>query len=474
MPQSPKSHLTQTLETRFRRLLLSLVRPDGGHGVIVAFSGGPDSSALLHLFLSLKDELNLRIQAAHLDHGLRGKESDRDRQAAERAARDAGAAFHWSRVDCLALAKEKGMSIEEAGREARYEYFESIRQHTGADYIATGHTSDDNAELVMMNLLRGTGPQGLGGIPPARGHIIRPLLYFRRSELIEYLSEQRLSWVEDSSNLNRDMTRNRIRHDLIPRLSRDYNPAVKVALTRLARVMRDEQSVWDQLLDEARNKIGFMEKSGQVCMNISGLAGLPTALARRLIRSSFHSLTGDTKALSFDHVDFILNLTCLSGYKELDLPSGLKAWIENGQLSLGRPSPRPLQPFEYPLPVPGTVHLSALGLILRAEVHSRPQQIDIKGQHPWQAVLDFDRVSPPLTVRNARPGDRFQPLGMQGTKKLADFFIDAKIPARRRDKIPLIVDRQGIIWVGGLRPAERAKVAQETRKKLNLTIEEVL
>ena len=281
MSRPGPDHKVRDLKSRFREAFLALARPGRGESVLVAFSGGPDSTALLHLCLTVRDELGFDLSAAHLDHGLRGAEAERDRLAAQGAAERVGVPFYWDRVDCRALAREGSLSLEEAAREARYSFIERIGQEIGAVYAATGHTADDNAEAVLLNLLRGAGPRGLAGIPPVRqGRILRPLLGFWREELLDWLAARDLSFVEDSSNRDLNLTRNKVRHDMLPRLIRDFNPGLKAALVRTAAVIRDEEKVWDSLLSELRPRVGWEVRDGRVSMKSFEIAALDRALGQ--------------------------------------------------------------------------------------------------------------------------------------------------------------------------------------------------
>jgi len=465
---------TSGLETLFKQFLSDLAPIRSGQKVLVGFSGGADSTALLHLCLAVKDELGLWVNAAHLDHGLRGKEAESDRLAAETVADEAGVPFYWDKADCLALARWEGLSLEEAAREARYDFLKRIREQIGATYVLTGHTADDQAEAVLLNLLRGAGPRGLSGIPPVRdGYILRPLLNFWRKELTAYLTARGLTWVEDSSNQDLRLTRNRVRHELLPRLLQDYNPALKAALVRTAAVLRDEEDFWTKILAETKGQAGWRESADQVRMKTSVLKALDRALARRLIREAVRTLQGQTRALTFDHVEDILDRIVGGGPLGLDLPGPMRAWREGDDLvfGFGLENGPAVPDYEYPLPVPGSVHLAEIGWTIRAEVLDWSGDIDLAGIGPDRELVDSARLVLPLKVRNRRPGDRFQPLGMTGVKKLHDFFIDLKVPVRERFRTPLVVDRQGLVWAGGLRLADRVKITPKTRRIISLTLE---
>jgi len=465
---------TGDLGDRFRQAFWSLARSGPGPGIVVAFSGGADSTALLALSVEALRPSGARLIAAHLDHGLRGAESRQDRETAAALAGRLGVPFLYEEVEGRSLFNRPGgLSLEAAARRVRYRFLKRVREEQGADYILTGHTADDNAEAVLMNLLRGSGPAGLAGIPPVReGFILRPLLSFWREELEGYLAKQGLSYVQDGTNLDPAFTRNRVRHELIPYLVERYNPRVKEALARTARLMRDEEEAWAEALKQAEPKVSWQDLGGRVRLPARALAGLHRAVGRRLVREGVRRLLGRVWGFSLSRVDEVLDLADQGGEKGLDLPQGLRAWVEAGDLVLGFQTAAFPAEDEHVLAVPGRVFFEASGLEVVAELGPMEAKVDPKSGSPDVAHLDWDRLSPPLAVRPVRPGDRFQPLGMSGVKKVGDFFTDAKVPVHQRARVPLVVDREGIIWVGGYRPDERARLRPETRQMLTLTLRE--
>lgn len=459
----------QSVEDRFRSAFARLAQTRQSEGLICAFSGGADSTALLYLCLLLAEDLGLEITAAHLDHGLRGLEAKRDREAAEVRAGELNLPFVWEKVDCSKLAVVRGLSLEEAAREARYDFLERVRINSGARYIATGHTADDNAETILFNMIRGTGPAGLAGIPPVReGRILRPLLIFWKKDLVRYLKARGLTWVEDSTNTDLSYSRNRIRHSLLPQMEKHFNPAVKAALNRTAEIIRDEESAWQVYLERLKPAVSWTPGPDSVTMRISSLNVLHVAEKRRLIREGFRHVKGQLRALESGHVEAILNLLTGDKGRGLDLPGRIRAWTRDDFLFIGISRKEHETSFEYSLPLPGSVYIEEIGSGLESEIDRDPKDINPRNVGPDMAVLDFDRIEPPLMVRNLRPGDRFQPLGLKGTKKLHDFFIDAKVPASERREIPLVLDLKGIIWVVGLRVSERTRFSAGTKTALFL------
>ena len=467
----PNKHVTHALQKRFNASFRELARPEAGDGVVAAFSGGADSTALLCLGLRFARDTGLKVWAAHLDHMLRGEESTRDRLACESLAEKLDVPFIWERIDVRRAARTGSQSLETAAREVRYEFLENVRGRTGARFIMTGHTADDNVETLLLNLLRGAGPQGLCGMPPVRGPIVRPLLTFWREELTAHLLDMNIGWVEDGSNLDSVHVRNRIRRDLLPRLREDYNPSAGRVLERLTHLMRDEEKIWDRLLAEAGAAAGWSEEGDRVSLDANGLNGLEKALARRLVRAGVAAVKGNTMSLGLDHVAAVLDLAA-GDCGGMDLPGGIRAWCEEGRVWLGVPPPPETNTYNRVLEVPGRVEIPEQGLVITAEfgdgVASLPE-----GAGPDRVVMNQEAVNPPLRVRNAEPGDRFRPLGMEGTKKLSDFFTDLRIPSNRRWLRPLVVDDNGIIWVVGLRADERVRIAPAHTRVIILTRSEL-
>jgi len=450
-----------------------LARSGPGPGLVIAFSGGADSTALLALAAKALTPQGARLIAAHLDHGLRGAESRRDREAAEALARRLDVTFVFDEIEGGALLNRPGgQSLEAAARQARYGFLKRVRREHGADYILTGHTADDNAEAVLLALLRGSGPAGLSGIPPVReGFILRPLLDFWREELVAWLNERGLSFTLDSSNQDPAFTRNRIRHELIPHLAERYNPRVKEALVRAARLMRDEEEAWAEVLQNSGLASAWRVERGQARLPLDLLTGQHRAVSRRLAREGVRRLKGRVWGLTLAQVDEVLDLAGGEKGKGLDLAQGLRAWVRDGELILGTESAPAPTPWEKNLPVPGRVALPDIGLEIAAKLAPRDPSLDPRVDPPNMTHLDWDRLRPPLIVRSPRPGDRFQPLGFTGTKKVGDFFTDAKAPLHQRTKVPLVVDREGIVWVGGYRPDERARIRPDTRQVLTLVLQ---
>lgn len=461
-----------------------MLRP--GEKVVVAVSGGPDSLALLHLLWTLRDELGITLHVAHLDHGLRGEEAQADAEFVRGVAAGLGVPVTVGEVRVAELARVRGLSVEEAGREARYSFFREVMVATGAARVALGHNRDDQAETVLMRLLRGAGPAGLAGIPPVRGGwIIRPFLAVPRTAIEAYCREQGLSPRHDSTNEEDRFLRNRIRRDLLPLLESDYNPALRAALANLADILRAEEEWAGGMAEDVLAQV-MREEEGTVFLPVRVLGKAPLALRRRLVRLAAARVGPAGRVLPFEHVEQVLALLDAGAGRGVSLAGGLTAWREAEALALAGADPvgEPAVPFAYSLPVPGRVEVPEAGLWVSAEVREmdgapparpgagaagfRPPAADRPGE-THVAVLDADRVAAPLVVRNRRPGDRFWPLGLGAQKKVKEFFIDAKVPRRLRDRVPLVEAGGGVVWVVGYRVDERFRAGPATRRILVLT-----
>ena len=308
--------------------------PPGG-GVLAAVSGGADSAALLQALVLLSERLDTgSIGVVHVHHGLRGPEADRDAAFAERLAQSRGLPFFLSRVDAAALAREGGLCVEEAGRNARYAFFERVRKEEGFARVAVAHTADDNAETVLMFLLRGAGPRGLAGISPLSGNIARPLLSLSRRHVLDFCAQEGLDFFEDSTNLDLGYLRNRIRRELLPLIARDYNPAALDSLNRLASLMREEEDLLESLVSEALGRALAARSERAASLSLQALRREHPALRRRMVRAAVALVKGDLRRLSFSHVAAVL---ALSEGKTTHLPCGVTAQNSGGLLTIARP-----------------------------------------------------------------------------------------------------------------------------------------
>lgn len=438
-----------------------------GDAVLAAVSGGPDSVCMLHVLNGLKDELGFDLIVAHLDHTFRGEESRSDAEFVTKLAGALGLPCRSKAVNVPKFLLCHPMSKQEAARLIRYRFLKRVAKQEVCHVIATGHNADDQAETVIMRLLRGAGPEGLAGIPPVReGTFVRPLLTTWRSEIEGYLAQRGLSYRIDSSNLESRYHRNRIRHELIPYLE-DFNPGVKKTLVNLGTIMADIAAHLNTLTERAIRPLVRRVRLGEFALDLAGLAGYDVVLQRSILRRTFEGLRPDEGPLSFIHVENLLGLVRRGDVgASVELPDGARARVEHGCLVMTHGTgPRAIEDKE--LEVPGETLFEAAGLVITAEVATRTEM----APEPWaapadEAFFDMDGLEPPIRVRPRRQGDRFQPFGMDGTKNLKQFYIDSKIPLTLRPAVPVLCDRRRILWVVGVRRGASAPVTEATKRVL--------
>ena len=447
-----------------QRIPLSIERaaliPRGAR-VVVACSGGGDSVALAALLCEIEREADWSVAGLlHVNHGLRGASADGDENFCRQLARELGVPISVEHVDVAGRARAERISVEAAGHRVRYEVFERMVQGETADLVATAHTRDDQAETVLMRLIRGAGPGGFAGIRPRVGSVVRPLLDVRRGELREYLALRGLSHREDPSNRDERVLRNRVRHRLIPFLAEHFSPAITDVLARSAAIARDDDSWIDDAANAALERIVQCTEGG-LDVDAALLTVEPPAIARRVARNALER--AGERRVGFGHVERLRRLADAGGNApaSADFPgcrverhgSTLRLRGRLGRAALDEVSPG----FECSLAVPGEVEIAETGLRITAERGRRPARLVARGD---VVALPAGRISAPLTVRSRRPGDAFRPLGLGGrSKKLQDFFVDRKVPRDRRGTLPLVVDaRLGIVWVAGYGVSEDARM----------------
>jgi tRNA(Ile)-lysidine synthase len=438
-----------------------------GDRILVAVSGGPDSVALLFGLFTLKSEWDLKLYVAHLNHKLRGTESDEDQRFVRNLASRLKLEFFSNRVDVKKEAKRQKLSVEECAREIRYQHLEKIAQKIKADKIATGHQADDQAETFLMRLLRGAGGAGLSGIPPKRGKIIRPLIRTTRKEIESYLKANKITSRLDSSNYLPDFYRNKIRLNLLPKIKKEFNPKIVEVLNRTADIISTQQEYIEETCERILSDVGVIQQD-KIIIDLKKFSSYDICLQREMIRLCTSKLKGDLNRLSFDSVDRSLELIRQkkSG-KKIKLVG--KIWLELGEKELVFFVKKERKELDYLLTVPGEVELKDVKMRIKSEILKRLPRNFIP---PTQniAFLDMDKMQKPFRLRNRRKGDRFNPLGMKGTKTLADFFIDAKIPHHLREESLILTSKGGIVWVVGYRISEEFKVTEKTRKVLMVEV----
>ena len=447
-----------------------------GDRIVVAVSGGPDSVALLSCLVALSSRWNWDLNIGHVNHGLRGTESEEDADFVKKLGNHFGVPVSIREARLKKQdTKFAKQSLQAYAREARYQALETILQERNATKLALGHTADDQAETVLMWMLRGSGAGGLSGIPPKRGErIVRPLLDIPRSDILAYLEHRQLTYRMDSSNSQPVYLRNRLRQDLMPHL-KEYSPGLVNVLSRQAEIIRDDHAYLEIIAAEAFHQICVTEDEKRLQLDRTALLTLPIAIRRRVVRYALQQLKGNIHGLRFDVVQRLLggldhgqsgwtmNINNVDVTLEYDRLVFSKRWtILPDDLS-----PPPVR--EVGLDLPGEVVWPLTG---QRMVVSMNHAAEMASQsHKLEMYLDADTFTPELLLRSWRPGDAFCPKGFGGRqKKLQDFFSDMKLPRSQRAKVPLLVAPEGILWVVGLREDERFQVSTTTTSVVTATL----
>jgi len=441
-----------------------------GDKVVVAVSGGPDSTALLHILNRLREEWNLSLTVAHFNHALRGSESDRDAAFVENLAKLLMLPYRVGKGDIYSFKHQMKLSTEEAARVLRYRFLENTLKMEGAQRIALAHTADDQAEDILMKVLRGSGRLGLCGIPPVRDKIfIRPLIEVSRSQIERFLDQHALSYVIDSSNRDRRFLRNKIRLDLIPLLERTYNPKLKENIMQFSSILRDEEDWLQGIVAQEFLKISKCHDFAKVILDVGRFLDLHRALQLRLVRKAVETVKGNLRAIGFNHILDVLKLANqMHPSKMLNLPGGLIVRRSYKHIIFEKGSKEPVD-FLYLVSDLKPVAVKEVNQVMSFEVVDYNKDLNIELDNNV-AYMDYHKVNFPLIIRNIRAGDKFRPLGMGGFKKIKDFLIDCKIPKNMRKFIPLLAAGDQIVWIAGLRLDDRVKLTGDTRKILKVEI----
>jgi tRNA(Ile)-lysidine synthase len=446
-----------------------------GEQVIVAVSGGPDSVALLSVLLALHSSWDLCLWAVHFDHGLRGIESQNDAKFVKDFCDRIGIDLTIRNLDLQrSMARERGESLQQYASKVRYEALFRIADEKGAMKIALGHTADDQAETVLMWMIRGSGTGGLGGMSPVRNSsVIRPLLGFSRAEILGYLRDRELGYRIDSSNFNPLYFRNRLRHELIPVLKR-YNPNLIKVLSRQADIVREDHLYLEQLAAKAFDDLQRKDSADPLVLHRASLLALPLAIQRRVIRLALHTIGRMTYGPRFGSVEMILD-RIIDGQSGSSVVShGVRVTREydnilfefvGSELPIVQMWPTARQTVH----IPSQITWPLTGQTIEITVNPVSQE-SWKGDH-FRVNFDAATFSHSLVLRTWQPGDQFCPLGLGGKrKKLKNFFSDIKLERSKREKVPLLVAPEGILWVGGYRADHRFRVTEATREVLTATL----
>lgn len=434
-----------------------------GDRIVIGVSGGADSMALLNLLLDISKEKNISLCVVHINHGLRGEDADNDQRYVENFCRDNDVLCRSFKFNVADIASKEHLTSEEAGRKVRYTVFETVAREFSANKIATAHHMNDNCETLLFNILRGSGLTGLCGIRPLRGKYIRPLIKTSRDEIEVYLTEKNIHWCTDRTNSELLYTRNKIRLELLPYIKKRFNPSVENALQRLSELCADDNDFIDSTSKKILSDCIIDSDDKYIVLDKTDFRSQHLAVKRRIIRCVLEKLSVPLKDVHMVHIDNCIKMLCESESGAMINVGSCRVCLEQRGICFS--VTEKCGDFEYAVDIGSTVYIP------EANISVRVTEVKTRGASTKNLVyvgVDEDVAS--VTVRNRRNGDRIRPFGMTGVKKLKDLFIDKKIPISQRDKIPLFVYNNKIIWVGGCCISEDCRVTSATNKLLMLEI----
>lgn len=449
-----------------------------GDKILVALSGGQDSVCMLHLFKCLSFSWDLIVFAAHFEHGLRGDESLRDAEFTLSLAKSWNVNFFLERGDVKRFAEEKKISTQEAARILRYRFLEDVRQKSGATSIATAHTETDQAEELLMRLIRGAGLSGMSGIPLRNGFIIRPLLWARREDISSYVERMKLPFVSDSSNDNNHYLRNRVRHDLLPYIRENYNPSIEKTLGRTANVLSVENDSLDKIARRAYSASIRKKKDNQsnkeFFLDITNLTDLEEAVRCRVIKIFLGNAGVPAGKISSWHIDAIDNQVLNyvdRRFGEIYVPGGLKVVLEGSRLYVYQNEGRHLKgkgtvQESESFSIPGLgVYPAPRGGNLKITLMDSKSDFEISRFFPKPLFFDANNLEFPVFFRYRQAGDRFRPLGFSEEVRLKKFLVNRKIPLDLRDRIPILTRLGTIIAVVGVELSDLCRLDSRENKR---------
>lgn len=428
--------------------------------IIIGASGGPDSQFLIYLFDQIKEEYNLNIILAHLNH-LHRKEASFDENLVKETGQKLGMRVEIKRASMDDFAKSNKISAEDAGRRLRYDFFNELAANDKNSKIAVAHNMDDQAETMLFRMLRGTGLDGLAAMDYKNGRTIRPILSFQKSEILAYLDQNNIAYAIDATNLENDYTRNYIRNEIFPRFEQ-INSSAKSNFFNLSDLIKDDLEIINEIIEDLYKSIIISECDTYVKFDREGFENLSYNKKARLIRKAIFKLKGEIKDFSRENIDGFIGL--------FDLNTGKKVIKDDIAFSKNYRS------YDLELVTKEQKFNDILSLDLGQEIYFNgikiKASIALKKDSKDKDIgyFDLDKISFPLTVRTRKNGDRFKPLGMNHSKKLKDFFIDQKIDKNIRDEVPIILSNDEIIWLAGHRISEDYKVSNQTKNILKIEV----
>jgi tRNA(Ile)-lysidine synthase len=436
-----------------------------GDKVLVGFSGGTDSVAMLHILHDLQKELKFSLSAAYIDHKLRPRAAKREERFCKEFCRKCSIPFWSEAVDIPKLSSDNKTGIEETARIYRYRTLERLADEKDCAKIAIGHHREDRAETIIFNLLRGSGRMGVAGIPAKRGRIIRPLYDLTRLEIADYLEDHGLRFMTDRSNLSRKFTRNRIRRLIIPLMKKEVSQAAVENIVRFSEIIADEENYLNQMTKNIHDKLVSTTPGGKIRLDLSHKLEYDTWLRRRLAFKILADIGFDD--IEFAEVERIVALIDDDRQTRLSIRGGWMVETAGKNMYFYRPG-KEIE--NYRVKVPGRLQLKFPRAVIDFEFVDNIDVKELKPAAKATAFIDADKIRGNLHVSGLIEGARFHPFGRPGSKKVGDFLTDCKYPRPLRDEIPVVYDDDGLVWLAGLEIDDRVKVTNETGKVIRIEI----
>lgn len=440
--------------------------------ILIALSGGPDSICLLDIMIKLKDEYNLTLYAAHLNHRIRGIDAQEDSLFCQKICKKNNVTFFVKNIDIPELAVQQSRGVEEVARDVRYDMFFDIKNKLGINKIAVAHNLDDQAETMLMKMFRGSGIQGLRGIDYKRKDgIIRPLLDIYKSQINEYCDVNNLNPRIDKTNFESDYSRNKVRLDLIPYIENNYCENIKQILSRTANVIRDDYNYIEEVSKEHYELLVKNKSDDEIILDLPLLKNTDTAIQKRVIRLAILDIMGNLNNIENVHIVDSLSLLEKSDGKIINLPKNLKAYIKNEDYVITTKNQENEEiTYEYKIEINGKTVVNEIGLTVTTSVLPAKDSLALPVSK-YIKVFDYDKIVGSLYVRSRKIGDKLSPIGLTGTKKIKDILINKKIPADTKYMFPIISDDEQILWLLGYRISENYKIDDNTQRVIRIQLE---
>jgi len=439
---------------------------DKGDNILIGLSGGPDSMALLYGLLEIQNQKSFSIYIAHVNHGVRGEEADEDEKFVERLSKKLNLPYYSTRIDMEGYAKKHKMSSEEAGRKLRYDFFRDTLLNIGGGKIAVAHNKNDQAETLIMRMLRGTGIDGLKGMEYKTEEIIRPLLDISRAEIEEYIEINKIETRLDKTNLVPIYNRNKIRLEVIPYIKENFNPNIIDTLWRTSKIMSYDSSFLNEYTLKTYRDLMKSKKKNSIILYRKKFSKEHTAIKQRIVRQAIYDLTNNLQGITSKHILDIVELFDRGDTgKSIDLINNIIAETSYDDLIIKMRNKEYSVDYNYDISFEKPIYIKETNCFIEARVVPK-EKVEINFKDRFIKYFDYDKIEDGLHLRNRKTGDKFVPLGMNGMKKLKDLFIDEKIPLNKRDTIPILTDGKNIIWVVGLRVSEDYKITPSTKNVL--------